>query len=109
MSISTIRLAKIKRRVLRQHRRFGSWRKLARERYPSIKHGTLHRFAADATYCPADETILIALGLKKPRDPLAALPKYFQKTEAALSWFNQRKQIIKDEAQKTKTALKRKP
>jgi len=106
MSISIMRLARAKRRVLREYRCSKSWRALAREKYPAIKHGTLQRFATDATYCPADEDILISLRLKKPHDPMAALPRYFQKTEAALLWFNHQKQIIKDEAKRTRTSLK---
>lgn len=107
MSNRTGKVLKIKKRLLREHRFTRSWRELARSKYPTVKFGTLQRFATDPGYIPTDDEILIALGLKKKRN-LAALPKYFERTPKALEWFVRIKKRIKDESVVVRTALRRK-
>ncbi len=68
MSISKARARKIAKRILRENRKGRSWRVISREDYPTVKPGTLNRFAKEkGAYIPVDEDILVALGLKKPR------------------------------------------
>jgi len=60
--------AKLAKCLTDLHRELGSWRAVA-EAYnsPVIKPGTLNRIANEhGAYMPADEKILIALGMKTP-------------------------------------------
>lgn len=70
MTIAKAGTKKLKKRLLREHRKIGSWRRLA-ERYKPIRFGTLQRFATDPDYVPGSIILLTALGLKKPRQTRA--------------------------------------
>lgn len=93
MTISKARARRIAKRILRENRKGRSYRTLAREDYPGVKAGTLNRFAKEkGDYIPADESILIALGLKKTRKPHMPTPEQIRiksmadETREALKW-----------------------
>lgn len=70
MNISIAKAKKLARTLLRENRK-RSWRSIAHEDYQDrINYATLNRFAINkGAWIPKDEKILIALGLKKPREP----------------------------------------
>src|SRR3990167_3511237 len=83
MSVSKARARKAAKRILRDNKKGRSFRVIAREDYPVkwedgspiIKAGTLNRFANEkGNYIPVDKEILIALGLKKKREPRTLTP-----------------------------------
>lgn len=66
MTISPRKAKKTALKLLRENRRGRSWRVIARD-YPGVNFATLNRFAIHkGEWLPADEKILISLGLKKP-------------------------------------------
>lgn len=114
MSISKARARKLAKRILRDNKKGRSYRVIAREDYPMvgadgrpiIKPGTLNRFAnGKGTYIPVEEDILIALGLKKPRNPMSILPKWFYRTEEALLWFKEKRATVKQMNSDTRELL----
>ena len=81
---------------------------MAREDFPGVKPGTLNRFAkSNGEWIPKDEGIVTALGLKKERSPFSGLPKWFERTRAALKFYGRKKEQIKQMSQDTREALKR--
>lgn len=116
MSISKARARKLAKRILRDNKRGRSYRVIAREDYPMlgangkpiIKPGTLNRFAkGKGEYIPVEDAILMALGLKKLRNPYAGLPKWFYRTPEALEYFQRKKEQIKQISNETREAAKR--
>lgn len=72
MTVSLARAKKLARTLLRENRKNGrSWRAIAREDFNNtVNITTLCRFAiTKATWMPKDKSILLALGLIKPRAP----------------------------------------
>jgi len=100
------RAEKLAKRILKEHQT-RSWRKIVNEDFPGVKPGTLNRFAKElGEYIPTEESILIALGLKKVRKKRRVLPKWFQQSNDALQWFNQKRQTIKKMAKDTTIVFK---
>lgn len=61
---------KIAKRILAEHEKGRSYRAIVEQDYPSIKPGTLNRFAkSQGEWIPKNKEILAALGLYKPRLP----------------------------------------
>jgi len=88
MCIKPIYLArakKVAKRILRENKKGRSYRVIAREDYPTVKPGTLNRFAnGRGEYIPADNKLLVALGLKKRHIPK---PKsIWKKSTTELLW-----------------------
>jgi len=97
---------KLAKRILRENKKGRSWRVIAREDYPTVKAGTLNRFAKEkGNYIPTDESILIALGLKKPRKKRSILTKWIQETDDALQWFNDQREKIKGMSKKMRESI----
>lgn len=101
MASYLVRAQKIKKRLLREHRKIGSWRILARQ-YPPVKFGTLQRFATDPDYIPVDDEILIALGVKTIRKPTPAKPV------SPRWWKELRKNAVRAMAKRTRADVLRK-
>ncbi len=101
MSISKARARKIAKRILRENRKGRSWRVIAREDYPTVKPGTLNRFAKEkGAYIPVDEDILVALGLKHVRQPKP------HPEPLSLEWWKElRKRAVKSMAEATKRSV----
>ena len=79
MVISIGKARRLANRILREHRKGRSYRKIAREDYPGVKPGTLNRFAkGKGAYIPKDRDILIALGLMRERKPRVPSPIQMQ-------------------------------
>lgn len=101
MTIRLDKVRKIKKRLLRLHRKVHSWRVLARQ-YPPVKFGTLQRFATDPDYIPVDETLLVALGLMRPRKPRDEKPRVKEPTPA---WLHPIKRGIRMMVSETRKAM----
>lgn len=84
-----------------------SWRTISREDYQGrVNHATLNRFAnSKGAWVPKDEKILRALGLIKPRSPFAGLPKWFERTDEALSFFNGQRAKVKQMSADTRNEV----
>lgn len=61
---------KIAKRILAEHEKGRSYRAIVEQDFPSVKPGTLNRFAkSEGEWIPKSKEILAALGLYKPRLP----------------------------------------
>jgi len=67
-----------------------------------IKFGTLERFATDSAYVPKDMNLLFILGVMTERSPYRGLPKWYNRTPAALEFFNTKRAQIKQMSVDTK-------
>lgn len=116
MSSTSLRARKLAKLLLRENNKYGrSWRDIAGDFPPNddgkclIKAGTLNRIAnSNGEWLPKDESILLMLGLiklPKPRSPFAGLPKWFERTDAALAWFNGQREKVKQMNTNTRASV----
>lgn len=107
MTASITKAKKLATSLLRANRLGRSWRTIAHEDYADqVNHATLNRIAIHkGDWLPKDETILKALGLITPRSPFAGLPKWFVRTDDALSFFNRQRAKVKEMGKATRQAV----
>lgn len=104
MNISPSRAKRLARTLLRENRKFKrSWRRIAREDYSSrINHATLNRIALNrGAWLPKDQSILLTLGLIKPRAPRKPQKTIQQMTNhEMLEVFQKRINVMNDHIQR---------
>jgi hypothetical protein len=106
MNVASSKAKKLARSLLRKNRDGKTWRQIAQEDYQGrVSFATLNRLAINrGEWIPKDEEILSILGLLTIRSPYAIMPRWFNRTPEALTWFLHTRGLAKGIADSTRAA-----
>ena len=94
LSRAKIKIAKKKLRHLQKDKGY-SLRQMAAILKSGISFQSLGRFINEKDYIPKDEKVCKLLDLCADPNPYRQLPKWYKRTQAALDFFNEKREQIK--------------
>ncbi|SRR5258706_14171532 len=105
LSKAKIKIAKKNLRKLQYDKNL-SLRQMAAILKNKITFQSLGRFISEKNYIPKDEAVCKLLDLYADSNPYRSLPKWYNRTPAALNFFNTKREQIKEMSDKAKAQRK---